>query len=111
MKPKDAVVKTNRKAGFTLLEIMIVVAFIGLLATIAIPAMAFARTKAQTTSCINNLRQIGSAVDQYEFENLGGVPAMTDLVPVYMQKEPYCPAGGTYTVQSPAACDVATHLL
>jgi prepilin-type N-terminal cleavage/methylation domain-containing protein len=102
--------KMKRAAGFTLLEIMIVVAFIGLLAAISVPAMFFARTKAQTTSCVNNLRQIASAVDQYAFDNLSGAPAMTDLVPVYMAKEPLCPAGGSYTVDSPASCDIATHI-
>ena len=56
------------KKGFTLVEIMIVVAIIGLLAAIAIPSFMRARTTAQANACINNLRQIESAKDQYALE-------------------------------------------
>jgi prepilin-type N-terminal cleavage/methylation domain-containing protein len=61
--------KTNRKSGFTLVEIMIVVAIIGLLAAIAIPNFIRARTKSQQNACINNLRQIDGAIQQWALEN------------------------------------------
>ena len=61
-------VRTN-KAGFTLVEIMIVVAIIGLLAAIAIPNFVRARQTSQTNACINNLRQIDSAKQQWALEN------------------------------------------
>jgi len=53
--------KVSRKAGFTLVEIMIVVAIIGLLAAIAIPNFVRARTTSQQNACINNLRLIDGA--------------------------------------------------
>ena len=55
--------KTNRKSAFTLVEIMIVVAIIGLLAAIAIPNFVKARTTAQTNACIANLKQIQGAIE------------------------------------------------
>ena len=50
--------KNCKKSGFTLVEIMIVVAIIGLLAAIAIPSFVNARTRSQQNACINNLRQV-----------------------------------------------------
>jgi len=57
------------KKGFTLVEIMIVVAIIGLLAAIAIPSFMRARLTSQQNACINNLRQVEAAKDQYALEN------------------------------------------
>ena len=59
---------TSRKAGFTLVEIMIVVAIIGLLAAIAIPNFIRARSTAQMNACINNIRIVDAAIQQWALE-------------------------------------------
>ena len=58
----------KKTAGFTLVEIMIVVAIIGLLAAIAVPNFQQARTNARRGACINNLRLIDAAKEQYALE-------------------------------------------
>src|SRR4051812_35802550 len=59
---------SSRRAGFTLVEIMIVVAIIALLAAIAVPGFLRARKRSQASRIINDLRLIDSAVDQYAIE-------------------------------------------
>ena len=58
----------KRRGGFTLVEIMIVVAIIALLAAIAVPGFLRARKRSQATKILNDLRMIDSAVDQYAIE-------------------------------------------
>src|SRR5438034_11436295 len=58
----------TKRAGFTLVEIMIVVAIIALLAAIAVPGFLRARKRSQATRILNDLRMIDSAVDQYAIE-------------------------------------------
>jgi prepilin-type N-terminal cleavage/methylation domain-containing protein len=93
------------KQGFTLVEIMIVVAIIGLLAAIAIPNFMKSRETSRKNACINNLRQIDGAKEQLAIEkNLGeGATASEDDVKEYIKggKIPTCPAGAAaYTIGS-----------
>jgi prepilin-type N-terminal cleavage/methylation domain-containing protein len=62
------IIDINKRNGFTLVEIMIVVAIIALLATIAVPGFLRARKRSQATRILNDLRLIDAAVDQYAIE-------------------------------------------
>ena len=71
---------TNKRGGFTLVEIMIVVAIIALLAAIAVPGFLRARKRSQASKIINDLRMIDSAIDQYAIETTKTTGASVDIV-------------------------------
>ena len=118
------------KKGFTLVEIMIVVAIIGLLAAIAIPSFMRARVTSQQNACINNLRQIESAKDQYALEaglTNGSLVGTSDTVGFgligpnanggYIKAFPTCPAstnagaGATNKTAAVSALDYTINII
>jgi len=92
-------------------EIMIVVAIIGLLAAIAIPNFIKARATSQQNACINNLRQIDGAINEWALEtgqSNGNTVTAVSTVSAYIKLNsnnlvPGCPAGGTYTTSTVGA--------
>ena len=100
-------INKSGKSGFTLVEIMIVVAIIGLLAAIAIPNFVRARATSQKNACINNLRQLDGAKQQWALENKqtsAATPASAAVQPYLGRGSagtyPTCPANGTYTLNN-----------
>lgn len=106
--------------GFTLIEILVVSSIVGLLAALATPYFVTARNTSRTAVCINNLRQIQAAKEQYAiFENAADDTEITngsDLDP-YLRggfARLICPANGHYTVHTldtNATCDIPNHVL
>jgi prepilin-type N-terminal cleavage/methylation domain-containing protein len=111
--------KTSSRSAFTLVEIMIVVAIIGLLAAIAIPNLVTARKKASRQACISTLKAIEGAKANWALDMKKGdndVPSETDLFgsDKYIEKVPQCPANGTYSinaVKDKPTCSVPDHTL
>lgn len=112
------VMKTNHRAAFTLIEIMVVVAIIGLLASIAIPNIRNSIYKAQKQACAVNRKNIDGAKLQWSVEHHEpptATPTDADLFgeDTYIEHKPDCPAGGAYslnTLREKCTCSVPVHV-
>jgi prepilin-type N-terminal cleavage/methylation domain-containing protein len=108
----------KRVSAFTLVEIMIVVAIIGVLALIALPSFMRARRESQTSTCVNNLRQMHAAKQQAAMDNNWGEdagagtlgnPYYKDTVSAYIKggERPTCPTGAACfynKISNPPTC-------
>ena len=93
----------KRNQGFTLVEIMIVVAIIAILAAVAIPNFVRYRKTSQMNACISNLKQIQAAVEQAKMSGIA-TPGWTDIVgsDKYIKVSPTCPSAGSVSYTLPA---------
>jgi prepilin-type N-terminal cleavage/methylation domain-containing protein len=99
-------VSPHSRQAFTLVEIMIVLAILGLLLAIVVPNYVRARANAQASACINNLHKLDDAVSQFALENnkkTGDSVSYPDDLTPYIKlnsagRIPTCPASGDYTV-------------
>ena len=102
--------KTSRRSGFTLLEIMIAVTILGFLAGLAIPAFMRSRATSQATRCVANMVKIESAKEQWAMEtfaDVGSVCVKADLLPYFKNDSfPICPGGGNYDTLNPVGSNV-----
>ncbi len=95
---------SRKNNGFTLIELMIVIAIIAILAAILVPNFVRARGQGHVTACKSNLKNIGTACEMYATDNSGRYPTTLDSLTAgtvggYLKTIPTCPAAGadTYT--------------
>ena len=114
--PEGCLTVGNGSQSYANMALLPAVAVPGLLAAIAIPNFVKARATSQQNACINNLRQIDAAKNEWALEKgkkNGDVPTKEDLLP-YISKWPVCPAGGSYIIGAVGVnptCSISGHQL
>ncbi|MDO5297657.1 MAG: prepilin-type N-terminal cleavage/methylation domain-containing protein [bacterium] len=106
---------SRKRSGFTLIELMIVIAIIAILAAILVPNFVRARAQGHLTACKSNLKNIGTALEMYSTDHAGRYPSLTEGLTTgnnggYLKIIPTCPAAGsdTYVYTSTMNPDVFT---
>jgi prepilin-type N-terminal cleavage/methylation domain-containing protein len=93
--PKGAT-RSHPRRGFTLIELMIVIAIIAILSSILLPNFVRARSEGRLTGCKTNLRNIATSLETYATDNKHRYPtALSVLTPQFIQSLPTCPSAGT----------------
>ena len=94
----------SKRGGFTLIELMIVIAIIAILAAILVPNFIRARAQGQVTACKSNLKNIATALEMYSTDYGGRFPTAIAsggvLTPNYLRTLPTCPGAGSVTYES-----------
>lgn len=92
---------SSSQSGFTLIELMIVIAIVAILASILLPSFVRTRAMTQLTGCKSNLKNIATALEAYSADHGGHYPpALAGITPNYIKTIPPCPAASSDTYSS-----------